>query len=175
MNNIYLLSHSVHSCILPLPLLSVCIVDVLSSDFLYGTALSVLTYTLITQTARNPLLAPLPHQLFSSLFVCVYVSVCMCLFGRTSLYTRLSWIKTVEVCCRRNGVALSGFARTGACFWEFEKITHSRLFWIRTEVLSRIVWTVLRGLSSGLVTSTAGGKIWTGCRSSWSAYKVKME
>lgn len=78
MDNVYLLSHSVHSCILPLPLLSVCIVDVLSSDFLYGTALSVLTYTLITQTARNPLLTPLPHQLFSSLFVCVCVSVCMC-------------------------------------------------------------------------------------------------
>lgn len=75
MDNVYLLSHSVHSCILPLPLLSVCIVDVLSSDFLYGTALSVLTYTLITQTARNPLLAPLPNQLFSSLFVCVYACV----------------------------------------------------------------------------------------------------
>lgn len=66
------------------PLLSVCIVDVLSSDFLYGTALLVLTYTLITQTARNPFLSPLPHQLFSSLFVCV----CVCM--HTSVFVWLN-------------------------------------------------------------------------------------
>lgn len=132
MDNVYLLSHSVHSCILPLPLLSVCIVDVLSSDFLYGTALSVLTYTLITQTARNPLLAPLPHQLFSSLFVCMCVCMHECLFGRTSLYTRLSWIEAAAVCCCvRNGVALSGFARMGACFRSWRR--HTR------ELLRRIV------------------------------------
>jgi len=97
------------------PLLSVCIVDVLSSDFLYGTALLVLTYTLITQTARNPFLSPLPHQPFSSLFVYVCLCIPGCLFGRTFLYTRLSWIETGDVCCCvSNGVALSGFAC--ACF-----------------------------------------------------------
>ncbi len=144
------------------------IVDVLSSDFLYGTALSVLTYTLITQTARNPLLAPLPIS-FSPPCLCVFVWVYACVFvwlnvpvytleldrdgRRVLLY--MQWSRTVWICAH------------GCVFWELEKITHSRLLWIRPELLSCIVWTVSRGLSSGLVTSAAGGKVGR-CRSSWS-------
>lgn len=157
MDNVYLLSHSVHSSILHLPLLSVCIVDVLSSDFLYGTALLVLTYTLITQTARNPLLAPLPHQLFSSLCVCECECMQVCLFGRTSLCTRLSWIETGDVCCCvRNGVTLSGFACARVCVLGVGEDNT-----LETALNSR-------GLSSGPVASNAGRKV-GGNRSSWSA------
>lgn len=42
---------------------------------------SLLTYTLITQTARNPRLAPLPHQLFCSLLdLCVRARVFLFVF-----------------------------------------------------------------------------------------------
>lgn len=51
---------------------SACIVDVLSSHFCYGAPLSVLTYTLITQTARNTCLEQLSC---CPLCLCVYVCV----------------------------------------------------------------------------------------------------
>lgn len=155
MDNVYLLSHSVHSCILHLPLLSVCIVDMLSSDFLYGTAFLVLTYTLITQTARNPLLAPLPHQLFSSLCVCVYACKCVCLAEHPCVH------------------AWAGLRRkTCAVVYVME----SHCLDLRAHVCvlgvgeDNTLETALnsRGLSSGPLASNAGRKV-GGNRSSWSA------
>jgi len=116
MDNVYLLSHSVHCCILPFPppVCLYCGCAELRFPVWYSS-LSVDIH-INYPDCQEPISVSFAPSAFL-LPVCVYMCLCIpgCLFGRTFLYTRLSWIETGDVCCCvSNGVALSGFAC--ACF-----------------------------------------------------------